>query len=337
MIKLCKPEIWDRIGICVTKISSSGDTLGVPDNNLKYKIANFVNKLLDSMIVDFHKPIPQYLIEKKNIVRLVVFTSLFALVFINFYSPFGSDRWYSLTRTEFFTYSSLTILTGVLVVVISRIIMYKYCKRHNIVLWHYLLWILVEILLMALVYSLFEKIFLSDIRLFLDLLKVSTHNTALVLLLPYSVLWLYFSWIEKKEQLSQLEDIQSQTSNIRNMIPFYDEKGILRFSIKTENLLFIESAENYVNICYLNKGKISKYLLRDTLKKIEEKFSGTEIVRCHRSYIVNFEKVKVIKKEKDGLMLELDNPSVSDIPVSRTYVNSVMQTFSRYSQTSDTA
>ena len=98
-------------------------------------------------------------------------------------------------------------------------------------------------------------------------------------------------------------------------------KGYLKFSIKKENLLYLESAENYVNICYLNKGKVSKYLLRDTLKKIEESFSGTEIIRCHRSYMVNFEKVKVIRKDRDGLKLEFDNPSVTDIPVSKTYVN----------------
>jgi DNA-binding LytR/AlgR family response regulator len=65
---------------------------------------------------------------------------------------------------------------------------------------------------------------------------------------------------------------------------------------------------------------------------MEEKFSGTEIIRCHRSYMVNFEKVKVIKKDKDGLKLELDNPSVTDIPVSKTYVDNVMQTFSKYSR-----
>ena len=119
------------------------------------------------------------------------------------------------------------------------------------------------------------------------------------------------------------------------MIPFFDDKGILKFSIKRENLLYLEAAENYVSICYLNKGKVSKYLLRDTLKKIEENFSGTEIIRCHRSYMVNFDNVKVIKKDKDGLKLEFDNPSVIDIPVSKTYVNTVMLTFSKYSQTSD--
>jgi len=286
-------------------------------------------------MIDFQKPIPPYLNEKQNIIRLILFTSLFALVFINAYSPFGADRWYNLTRFEFFTYSSLTILLGVLVVVISRILMYHVCKRHTINIWQYLLWIFVEIFSMALAYGLFEKLFLKDARMFTELVKNSSRNTALVLLLPYSVLWLYFSWRDKKEQIERLADYPSSLENSRDMIPFYDDKGILRFSIKKENLLYLESAENYVNICYLNKGKVSKYLLRDTLKKIEENFSGTEIVRCHRSYMVNFEKVKVIRKDKDGLKLEFDNPSVTDIPVSKTYVNTVMQTFSKYFQAGD--
>jgi len=286
-------------------------------------------------MVDFQKPIPPYLNEKQNIVRLILFTSLFALVFINIYSPFGADRWFHLTRLEFFTYSSLTILTGVLVVVFSRILMYQVCKRHIITIWQYLIWIFAEILLMALFYALFEKFFLKDIRIFTDLVRISSRHTALVLLLPYSILWLYFSWQDKKEQIDRLADVQAFSSNTRNMIPFYDDKGILKFSIKQENLLYLESAENYVSICYLNKDKVSKYLLRDTLKKIEETFSGTEIIRCHRSYMVNFEKVKVIRKDKDGLKLEFDNPYVTDIPVSKTYVSSVMQIFSKYCQTSD--
>jgi hypothetical protein len=286
-------------------------------------------------MIDFQKPIPPYLNEKQNIIRLILFTSLFALVFINAYSPFGADMWYNLTKLEFFTYSSLTILIGVLVVVISRILMYHISKRYTINIWQYLIWIFAEIFSMALAYALFEKLFLKDARMFTDLVKNSSRNTALVLLLPYSILWLYFSWRDKKEQIERLADLPAHPDNARDMIPFYDDKGILKFSIKKESLLYLESAENYVNICYLNKGKVSKYLLRDTLKKIEENFSGTEIVRCHRSYIVNFEKVIVIRKDKDGLKLEFDNPAVTDIPVSKTYVNTVMQTFSKYCQTVD--
>jgi len=283
-------------------------------------------------MADFQKPIPSYLNEKRNIIRMVIFTSLFALVFINIYSPFGVDRWFNLTRLEFLTYSSLVILTGVLVVVVSRIIMYYYGRRHIINYYHYFAWIFAEIMLMSLFYALFEKFILKDVRIFTELVKLSAQNTALVLLLPYSVMWLYFSWHDKKEQIERMEEIRSSSGNVRDMLPFYDEKSVLKFSIKKDSLLYLESSENYVTIFYLNKGKISKYLLRDTLKKMEEKFSGTEIVRCHRSYMVNFEKVKVIKKDKDGLKLELDNPSATDIPVSKTYVDNVMQTFSKYSR-----
>ena len=133
----------------------------------------------------------------------------------------------------------------------------------------------------------------------------------------------------------KLADLTAASSNVKDMIPFYDEKGDLRFSVKKENLLYIESAENYVSICYLDKEKVSKYLLRETLKKMEENFAGTDVIRCHRSYLVNFEKVKVIRKEKDGLMLELDTPFATDIPVSKTYVGSVMQTFSKNYQIND--
>ncbi|HLP71866.1 MAG TPA: LytTR family DNA-binding domain-containing protein [Bacteroidales bacterium] len=285
-------------------------------------------------MVKFDLPLPSFLYSRKNIIRIILFTSVFALVFINIYAPFGSDRWFSLTRLQFFTYSSLTILTGVLVVVVSRMIMYRYCQKHPLLVWQYLVWVIGEIVMMALFYALFEKFFLYDARLFTDLFRVSVKNTALVLLLPYAISWLWLSWQDKKEQLEMLSD-EAEVPQTAGMVPFYDDKGVLKFSVKKENLLYLESAENYVNICYLDKNSVSKYLLRETLKKIEEDFAGTDIIRCHRCFIVNFDKVKVIRRDKDGLRLELDVPSALDIPVSRTYVGSVMQTFSRYCKTGD--
>lgn len=286
-------------------------------------------------MIDFQNPIPHYLNEKQNIIRLIVFTSLFALIFINLYSPFGADRWFDVTKPEFFTYSSLVILTGVMVVVISRIIMYHTGKKNIIKIWEYLVWMSMEILLMSLVYALFSKYVLKDSRLFTDLVKVSVKNTALVLLLPYSAMWLYLSWRDKKEQIERMAEMKSASGNSTDMIPFYDERAILKFSVKLENLLYLQSAENYVTICYLNKGKIARFLLRDTLKKMEESLSGSNVIRCHRSYMVNFDKVKVIRKDKEGLMLELDIPAVTDIPVSKTYVDNVMQIFSKYVRVSD--
>lgn len=282
-------------------------------------------------MADLQNPLPKYLTDRGNIVRLIILTAAFALVFINIYAPFGSETWYNVTPWEFFAYSSLVILTGVLVVVISRIIMYQAAKRNTLLIWHYLVWVVAEVFFMALFYTFFEKVILRDTRFIIDLFKVSAKNTALVLLLPYSVLWLYFSWMEKKHQLLTLTENPTPVDPSKNMIPFYDEKEELRFSVKAENLLYLESADNYVNIYYTDKEKIARFTLRNTIKRLEELFKGTEIIRCHRSYMVNFEKVKILRKDKDELSLELDVPSAISLPVSKSYVQNVMETFTRFS------
>ena len=279
---------------------------------------------------DLNQRIPNYLIEKRNIVRLTIFTAAFALIFINVYAPFGVNVWLNLTSWQLLFYSSLVILTGVLVVAISRIIMYYVSLKRKINYWQYGYWILIEIFLMALFYSIYVKFFLHDERFLPDLFKISVQNTALVLLLPYSLLWLYFSYVDKKTRLSELIAGDNQPSATNRMIPFQDEKGILRISIKEENLVYLETADNYVNIYYLNSGKLSRYVLRNSLKNMEELLKSSMFVRCHRSYMVNSDKVRLIRKTKDGILLELDITDNISLPVSKTYMAQVLQAFTQF-------
>ncbi|KAA6343527.1 hypothetical protein EZS27_008781, partial [termite gut metagenome] len=117
----------------------------------------------------------------------------------------------------------------------------------------------------------------------------------------------------------------------QNVYSFYDEKNELRLSVKKTNLLYIASADNYVYIWYLNKGNLAKFMLRNSLKAIEENLMGTSVLRCHRSYIVNFEQVKVIRRQKDGIYLELSMENVPDIPISKRYSEKVTHWFMTYS------
>jgi len=277
--------------------------------------------------LDLSKKIPAYLTEKQNIVRLILFTAAFALVFINFYSPFNMESFYRVTRLKFFLYSSAVILTGVLVVVISRIIMYQLVKRgKEILVYQYIVWSLAEALCMALFYTFYELVILHDPRPFIEAFKKSASNTALVLLLPYSVLWLYFSWADKKKKLLELSETPDPAGQ-KAMIPFRDEKGTLRLSLKRSDILYLQGSDNYVTIWYNTQNKASKYLLRNTLKKLEDELVGESIIRCHRSYLVNMEKVKLIKKEKEGMMIELESNTPVFVPVSRSYMNQVLLAF----------
>lgn len=274
--------------------------------------------------------IPEYIYEKLNIVRLILLTALFALVFINIYKPFSSSNWYTVSEFKFFVFSSLIILTGVLVVVISRIVMYYWGKKHSITIGAYSFWIILEIFFMSLFYTIYTLV-LNPEREYLNAFKESAINTSLVLLLPYSVLHLYFSYREKERQLLLLEEDRVEAASKSSVFSFYDEKNELRLSVKRSNLLYIESADNYVSIWYLNKGILTKFMLRNSLKAIEESLAGTNVLRCHRSYMVNFDQVKVIRREKDGVYMELGIEKVPDIPISKTYSQKVTHWFMTYS------
>lgn len=127
--------------------------------------------------------IPSYIYGKQNIVRLILWTALFALVFINIYKPFSSTSWYKVSEFKFFVFSSLIILTGVLVVVLSRIILFHWGKRHAITVRTYAIWIVLEIFFMSLFYTIYTLV-LNPEREYMEVFNDSAVNTSLVLLLP---------------------------------------------------------------------------------------------------------------------------------------------------------
>lgn len=277
-----------------------------------------------------NEKIPEYLYEKSVIIKTIIFTSIFALIFINIYQPFNSKEWYpGISNFKYFTFSSFVILAGVLVVVISRIIMYYHCKKKPVTIGEYVLWVAMEIILMATFYTSFEVLALHDPRDFFDMTKQSIINTSLVLLLPYSTTWLYFALRNKSKKLEKFKE--ESILEEKSIFLFTDEKKNLKLSVKKEQVFYIESADNYVKIHYLNKGKISTFMLRNKIKNIENDFENSTLIRCHRSYIVNFENVKILRKEKNSTFLDFDNEQIPDIPVSKSYVENIIKMFYKYS------
>lgn len=279
--------------------------------------------------------IPAYIYEKGNVSRLILFTAVFALLFINIFQPFNSRDWYeNISDFKYFFFSSLIILTGMLVVVVSRLIMLRNTRNHGLEYWQFGLHVFGEILAMSLFFTVFSIFFPRGglNRDYIDVFLNAIKNTSWTLLLPYSILWLYFSWREKNNLLQNISTAKPENEvHKRNLIAFPDEKGEVKISIVLENLLYVDSADNYATIHYLNKSKISHYLIRNSMKWMEENLTmETPLVRCHRSFIVNLDKVKVLRKTKEGIFLEMDALNTPDIPVSKTYYERVMYKFSDY-------
>ena len=50
------------------------------------------------------RKIPAYYYDKSNLIRLVLFTAFFDLIFINIYKPFSSLTWYPVSEFKFFIF-----------------------------------------------------------------------------------------------------------------------------------------------------------------------------------------------------------------------------------------
>ena len=271
------------------------------------------------------RQIPDYFVTKKNTILQVVFATLFAYIFINIYRPFGSGEWYNVTWWEFSFYSGLLVIAGMLIVFISRIfLMFLIKKEQPVTIRYYVLMVLGEILSMAAMYAFLQKTVMDDRRNFLYLLYMALQNTALILLIPYVISLLFFAWKAKSISFNNLlQQIRSSYS----FISFHDEKGILRISLKTNDLLYLESSDNYVSIKYLQNNRPKSVLIRNTLKNLEKEFENSFLLRCHRSYMVNVNKVSMVKREGNNMKLQIESPDNIFIPVSRGYAPVVKKFF----------
>lgn len=102
----------------------------------------------------FKRKLPAYLTDKTGVISMLVFTAVFALVFINAYRPFNVDQLYpTVDGFTIFLISSLLIMLGLVVVAVSRFVLYHYASKHMITYLGFGVWIIIEIILLALVYA----------------------------------------------------------------------------------------------------------------------------------------------------------------------------------------
>ena len=93
------------------------------------------------------------------------------------------------------------------------------------------------------------------------------------------------------------------------------------------DLVFVKSADNYVEIGFRDGGEIKKKMIRNTLKNVEKQLEEfNNFVRTHRSCIVNIQYIDKLHKNFNTYWLTLDETRET-IPVSRQYLMSVKDLF----------
>lgn len=102
-------------------------------------------------------------------------------------------------------------------------------------------------------------------------------------------------------------------------------------SLLLSDFIFAESEGNYVSIHYMENPstgseQIEKQtMLRTSMKNVVAILCvNTEIIQCHRAYIVNLRHVQSVEGRSSGIGLKLRNCDTI-VPVSKSYVNEVKE------------
>ena len=103
--------------------------------------------------------------------------------------------------------------------------------------------------------------------------------------------------------------------NIKAKICLQNPDGFIILNL--DEILFIQSDDVYANVQTLTE----RHFISSSLKSIQAITSGGFFFRCHRSYIVNLDKVKqIVKRPNCTLIME----NGDEVPVARKWREEVV-------------
>jgi DNA-binding LytR/AlgR family response regulator len=115
--------------------------------------------------------------------------------------------------------------------------------------------------------------------------------------------------------------IQKQDQDYLNTsIVFTSENATDNITLHVSDVTLIKSADNYVEIAFMENKLVKKKLIRNTLKNVEQLIKPyPNFVRCHRICIVNTLYVEKLNKKFNNYWISIKGTE-DQIPVSRQYL-----------------
>ncbi len=234
---------------------------------------------------------------------------LFFFSFMLIYRPFNSEEFFG---GEWFavhlTITSCIVFMGA---VLMRLLYYYLPLGLNYTL--YIFWCLAEVIFISFFVALYVWLIGQEPLPYFEYFFTSFQYLSTILVFPYSILAI-------SQRLYEYINLAEVDSPTQQRMRFYDDKHNLKIVLLPDALLYIAAEENYVNIYYNENEKVRKYVLRASMKSLDEVCQDNGMIRCHRSYYINPKHIKVLRKDKEGLVsAELESREDIRIPVSKKY------------------
>lgn len=267
---------------------------------------------------------PYDLLESRTFRFLFVFGgAAFGLLFLWIFEPYGI---YTLTIREKTLAVGLYVGTGMLLTYIQFFPMQKVIIRNYTVLVT-ILWILLSFVLVGTSSSLINSYLYNDGRYHLAAFLVFQGIILSINIIPVSAFVLLHYNLTLRKRLSKAmrvnETLQSKETTSKADTPevvLHSENKKEGMSVPLDLLLYIRSVDNYIELSYIDEeGIAKKTLLRYSLAGVEaDNKEIPELFRCHKSYIVNRQKIESVSGNAAGYKLRIRDQN-EFIPVSRKW------------------
>jgi DNA-binding LytR/AlgR family response regulator len=187
-------------------------------------------------------------------------------------------------------------------------------------------WILVSIGVVNFLYSSFFLSFTNNLKAFLYF----QFYTLVVGIMPVVVVTVINQNRLLAENLKIANEYNNDfTANTDNApddekVSLVAENSKDRLEVNSSDLIYITSTGNYIQAFYQKENELKSIVLRNTLKQTEDQLKENHsMIKCHRAFLVNKNKIVRVKGNSQGLRLVLEGTD-EEIPVSRNLSKSLM-------------
>lgn len=277
-----------------------------------------------------HKNIDQFIILTKKQFKIYLGIAISVFLFILFFQPFVLGKFEFENKLLFIAGFGVIIL---LFLIISQIIFQsgliqaeEEMSENSI---HMPLYFFTQVLTTSLAFIFYIR-YVGQTHITFDIaVKVIFISMSLPVTL-YLKNKLESNQVRLKKLLHESRLMQDKlkqfTDNYSNkFIELISENESDNFRMRVSEIVFIKSANNYVEIGYHDEGGVKKKMIRNTLRNVELQLREfNSFIRTHRTCIVNLQYVNKLNKNFNTYWLSIDNTKET-IPVSRQYLMAVKE------------
>lgn len=183
--------------------------------------------------------------------------------------------------------------------------------------------LILVLLLMTLTSLLYHHQFVGNYQLSLSVFLNFLKYSSAVAVVPFSILY-YQKWIHFKLTQSASETAVGTESPIQTITFDSNNKNEQSVTLPENEILFIKSEGNYIEIVRWDQQTIRRHLIRNTLNNVLAVLPDHKFCKIHRSFVVNLNFADKVLLNGSAYELNL-TVAAQKLPVSRSMVKELKQ------------